>query len=96
MIMGSYGTAIWIDSHTEDYYGHSDRGQRIAGKLLQVPDFSDDEDALVSTTAASTAASIVFDVQEEDGWVRIGVEEEEGKIALGYIDGRVTILDYAP
>lgn len=31
MALGEYGTALWIDNHTEDYYMHSHRGQRIAG-----------------------------------------------------------------
>ncbi|KAF9525940.1 hypothetical protein CPB83DRAFT_908784 [Crepidotus variabilis] len=31
MAVGEYGTVVWIDSHTEDYYVHSHRGQRIAG-----------------------------------------------------------------
>ncbi|KIK57106.1 hypothetical protein GYMLUDRAFT_46734 [Collybiopsis luxurians FD-317 M1] len=37
MALGRYGTAVWLDSHTEDYFYHGDVGQRLAGIMLLEP-----------------------------------------------------------
>jgi len=93
---GPYGTAIWTDSHTEDYFGHADRGQRLAGAFLRARDVQDGEDKEVelSDQIANAAAASVFLVQEDDNWVRLALDEAEGRIILGHDDGRISVLDY--
>ncbi|KAL0953985.1 hypothetical protein HGRIS_005143 [Hohenbuehelia grisea] len=89
MVLGPYGTALWLDSHTEDYFGQSDRGQRLASRLLSlVPDEEDDG------SPASATASTIYDVHEEDSWVRVALQEEEGRIVVGRSDGVITVYDY--
>ncbi|KAF5386335.1 hypothetical protein D9757_006706 [Collybiopsis confluens] len=34
MVLGPYGTAVWLDSHTEDFFYHGDVGQRLAGVVV--------------------------------------------------------------
>lgn len=85
MAVGSYGTIIYCDSHTEDYFGHSDFGQRLAG--TRIPEGEE-----VSEIDRDTS---VFRVNERDDWTRVALQEEEGKMAIGHVDGRITILDYA-
>lgn len=96
MSIGSYGTAIWTDSHTEDYFDRADQGQRLAGSFHPLPAVYYDEDAAAhEIRIESTAESTVFDISEEDQWVRVAVDEEEGRIALGSTEGMITILNYA-
>jgi hypothetical protein len=92
MVLGSYGTALWIDSHTEDYFDHAVEGQRLAGTLFTAIE-SGGEVALNDQGAAATA-SMVYHVREDDGWVRIAIEEEEGKIAVGTSTAEITIFEY--
>lgn len=95
MAIGPYGTAIWTDSHTEDYFNHSDRGQRVAGMLKRyiVNDEGEEEVELSDQVATASAAS-VYAYQEEDGWVRIAMDETEGRIFLGHDDGHISVLEY--
>ena len=40
---------------------------------------------------------MVFHMQEEDdGWNRLALDEEEGRIAVGTVYGRVHLFEYAP
>ena len=96
MAFGPYGTAIWTDSHTEDYFGHADRGQRLAGAFLWTGDIHDGEDKEVELLdqIANTAAASVYSVQEEDSWVSLALDEAEGRIIVGYNDGRISVLEY--
>jgi hypothetical protein len=95
MTFGPYGTAIWTDSHTEDYFGHADRGQRLAGVFLR-GDVQDDEDKEVelSDQIANAGAASVYSVQEEDSWVSLALDEAEGRIMIGSYDGRISVLEY--
>jgi hypothetical protein len=101
MTLGLYGTAVWIDSHTEDYFGHGDHGQRLAGRILMaVGSRSDNDDADADPFAPIKSshdqmASIVFCVGEHNDWIRLAVDEEEGRLAIGGVTGSITILDYA-
>jgi hypothetical protein len=97
MAIGSYGTAIWIDSHTEDYFGRGDMGQRLAGSFhtITATGEGNDETTALEARIESTTDSSVFDISEEDRWVRVAVDEGEGRIAVGSVDGMITILDYA-
>ncbi|KAG8221100.1 hypothetical protein J3R82DRAFT_2621 [Butyriboletus roseoflavus] len=38
MTLGRYGTALWLDNHTEDWLGPSEHGQRLAGRMVQLVD----------------------------------------------------------
>lgn len=90
MVVGSHGTIIYTDSHTETYFGHSDFGQRLASTRI-------DEQSGDGGEGAGTMAreSSVYLVTERDEWTRIALQEEEGRIAIGHVDGRITLLDYA-
>ncbi|KAF9454396.1 hypothetical protein P691DRAFT_808531 [Macrolepiota fuliginosa MF-IS2] len=85
MTVGSHGTIVYIDSHTESYFRHSDFGQRLVGTHM-------DEQAEDGTTVGETS---VYTVNERDQWTRIALQEEEGRIAIGHVDGRITVFDYA-
>ncbi|KAJ7173706.1 hypothetical protein C8R46DRAFT_1189877 [Mycena filopes] len=93
MVLGSYGTALWIDSHTEDYFDHAEEGQRLAGTLFTTIEPGEPTVALTDQTATATA-SMVYHVREDDGWVRIAIEEQEGKIAVGTATAEITIYEY--
>jgi len=97
MTFGPYGTAIWTDSHTEDYFGHADRGQRLAGAFLRAGDIRDgdqDQEVELVNQIANAAAASVYSVQEEDSWVCLALDEAEGRIIIGYYDGRISVLEY--
>ncbi|KAF8809525.1 hypothetical protein BYT27DRAFT_7241230 [Phlegmacium glaucopus] len=96
MAFGPYGTAIWTDSHTEDYFCHADRGQRLAGTFLLARNVQDgeDEEVELSDQIANAAATSVYSFQEEDSWVRLALDEAEGRIILGHDDGRISVLEY--
>lgn len=111
MAVGAYGTAVWIDSHTEKYYKHAEHGQRVAGTFAELTrrnvSFSDDEEQNeqyeeeeVETTSSehmtARAASFVYAHKEEDSWLKIAIDEEEGVIFLGRNDGTIDIFEYAP
>lgn len=89
MALGSHGMAIWLDSHTEDYFGRGDRGQRLAGCLLPTKDDVKEDSAPDSTTRSS-----VFGISEDDKWVRVALSEEEGRIVVGSSNGCVSVLEY--
>ncbi|KAJ7105105.1 hypothetical protein C8R43DRAFT_1092170 [Mycena crocata] len=93
MVLGSYGTALWIDSHTEDYFEHAVEGQRLAGTLFTTVDPGEEVVAL-SDQVASATASMVYQVREDDGWIRIAIDEEEGKIAVGTATAEIMIFEY--
>ncbi|KAH0836831.1 hypothetical protein J3R83DRAFT_8607 [Lanmaoa asiatica] len=38
MTLGRYGTALWLDNHTEEWLGPSERGQRLAGRVVRFGD----------------------------------------------------------
>jgi len=85
MTIGSHGTIIYIDNHTNNYQG---QGQRLAGN--QMDEATEDEGLVLHTRESAEYYSI-----EQDEWTKIGLQEEEGTIAIGYMDGRIMIFDYA-
>lgn len=95
MVMGPFGTALWIDSHTEGYFGHSDRGQRLAGKFSPSLNSEETTGLELVDQVASTAATSVYEISENDSWVRLALDEIEGKIALGGVDGQISVLEFA-
>jgi hypothetical protein len=95
--LGPYGTALFIDSHTEDYFSHGDHGQRLAGEVLaQVSDenWEGGRNETGSYDASSGIASMVFGVREHDEWFRVAMDEEAGRIAVGCVDGGISLFEY--
>lgn len=86
--LGRYGTALWLDSHTEDWMGPSDHGQRLAGRILTATGES-------STSQHGSHASIVFRVRDDDLWNKVAIDEESGRIAVGYVNGSITLFEYS-
>ncbi|KAJ7272705.1 hypothetical protein B0H12DRAFT_1091612 [Mycena haematopus] len=93
MVLGAYGTALWIDSHTEDYFDHAVEGQRLAGTLFTTVEPGA---AVVPLDdhGNSATASMVYRVREDDGWAKIAIEEEEGDIAVGTSTAEIIVLRY--
>ncbi|KAJ8489232.1 hypothetical protein ONZ45_g13665 [Pleurotus djamor] len=88
MALGSYGTALWIDTHTEEYFS-PDSGQRLAAHTLN--DVTPEDDPEMPQTSM---ASAVFDLNPGDTWVRLAMHEAEGRIAIGHATGEITFFDY--
>jgi len=95
LAIGPYGTAVWIDSHTEEYFLHANRGQRLAGRFSPHVGTEEGEEIELSDQIANATATSVYSYHEEDSWVRIALDEEEGRIFLGRDDGLITVLEYA-
>ncbi|THH22128.1 hypothetical protein EUX98_g8245 [Antrodiella citrinella] len=86
LILGPYGTAVWIDAQTDpDPTQAGDHGQRIAGRILASGNGEPVVDAETRLLQICETAS---------KWGRLALDEEEGRIAVGHIDGRVTLFDY--
>lgn len=94
LAVGPYGTVLWTDSHTEDYFNHADRGQRLAGRFSTYIGDGDDDEVELSDQIATASAASVYAYQEEDSWVRVALDEAEGRIALGRDDGVISILEF--
>ncbi|PPQ65165.1 hypothetical protein CVT24_011028 [Panaeolus cyanescens] len=92
MVLGPYGTAVWIDSHTEDFFNHADRGQRLAGRLCPVR-VGDGEEIELSDQVATSTASSLYGIQEEDSWLQVAIDEVEGRIAVGSPE-KIMITEY--
>ncbi|KAF9233840.1 hypothetical protein BU15DRAFT_53373 [Melanogaster broomeanus] len=91
--IGRYGTALWLDNHTEEWLGPSEQGQRLAGKLLAP--IEELARAVPVEQMESSGASMVFGVRGDDAWMRISVDEESGRIAVGHTSGTITLFEYA-
>ena len=46
------------------------------------------------TVPTSSSASMVFGTCDDDTWTRIAMDEEAGRIAIGHVDGAITLLEY--
>jgi len=94
-VLGPYGTALWIDNHTEDYFMQP--GQRLAGRLLRDGD-SAGQGATgpgpPSEIPSDTMASTVYAVREHDDWLHVALDEQEGRIAVGNRNGKISLLEY--
>lgn len=101
LALGTYGTAVWLDSHTEMYYQAS-RGQRIAGTFARVErrtldlDQSGEEGgtAIPSDNLENIPASFEFAHQQEENWTKLMVDEEEGVICVAGENGAIDMLRY--
>ena len=90
---------VWIDSHTEEYFGGGERGQRLACNLLQGIDLESGlevnrDEAFPGYNIEPAIQCSVLNICEEDHWVRVAVSEEEGRIAVGRNDGIISIFEY--
>lgn len=104
MALGPYGTAVWIDSHTEDHFGHAEQGQRLAARMTGIfsnqregggrVEGQEEEEQEISDQIATTMAATVMSYNEVDTWVKLAIDEEEGKVALGHREGEITLLSY--
>lgn len=90
MALGPYSTALWIDSDTEDYFGHGDSGQRLAGYRLE----EEEPEEPVDIVQVSKKAGMVFDFREADCWVKVAVDDVEGRIALADENGMILLSRY--
>lgn len=101
LALGAYGTAIWLDSHTEIYYQASG-GQRVAGAFANVERRTlgeDDESQADGSSfrfdnSESRPASFVFARQQEESWKRLTLDEEEGVIFLARESGVIDMFKY--
>ncbi|KAF9224163.1 hypothetical protein BS17DRAFT_830672 [Gyrodon lividus] len=91
--LGRHGTVLWLDNFTQDWLGPSERGQRLAGKLLAP--IEDLAGPIPAEPVESGGASMVFSVREDETWTRVAMDEESGKIAVGHTNGPITLLEYA-
>ncbi|EIN06232.1 hypothetical protein PUNSTDRAFT_91036 [Punctularia strigosozonata HHB-11173 SS5] len=123
MAVGPRGTALWIDSHTEDRFGAgAPDGQRLAGRTLAAPRTTEEALALGVRALSNTASvqgqgqgqhdemgalramaeaderveEMEFQVDERCLWNRVAMDEDEGRIAVGFTDGRISVYEYAP
>ncbi|THU88749.1 hypothetical protein K435DRAFT_729642 [Dendrothele bispora CBS 962.96] len=99
MAIGRYGTALWVDSHTEDHFYQAEKGQRLAGRKLPAlvnwdSTHSHDQPPGSQDQNKDVSASMVFGFNEKDDWNRVAVDDKEGCIAVGTIDGRIIIDTY--
>jgi len=85
------------------YYDHAGLGERIAGAfgaLTKQDSYSDDEENEDNHDedqlhAVSTVVPFVFAHHENDSWVKVALDEEEGVIFFGRADGAIDVLEYA-
>jgi hypothetical protein len=54
----------------------------------------EDEEQEISDSIATTMAASVMSWNEVDSWVKLAIDEEEGKVALGDREGWITLLSY--
>ncbi|KAH8104085.1 hypothetical protein BXZ70DRAFT_905197 [Cristinia sonorae] len=86
VILGPYGTGIWIDAQTDpDPTQAGDHGQRIAARMLVGGD---------GKSVDESKTRVLRVCESENVWSRLAMDEEEGRIAVGRMDGKITLLDY--
>ncbi|KAH8833296.1 hypothetical protein DL96DRAFT_1705299 [Flagelloscypha sp. PMI_526] len=87
MSLGSRGTlAVWIDTQTEEYFQHSDSGQRVVGCVLG--------QTMIDGDPATRTGDILYDVSESDKWVKVEVDQEERRLAVADEHGGIVIRCY--
>ena len=96
MTIGTFGTAVWMDTHTEDYFGSADgqaTGQRLVGLSLRRVNPPAPPHQAVPTSVATTT----FRVNDEKNysWVKVAVDEREGKLGVADSIGNISIYEYA-
>lgn len=95
MVLGPYGTAMWIDNHTEDEFGQAEQGQRLASRIAPHPPEGEvGELELTDQESSTTKAGSILLYNEEATWGKVAIDEEEGIVAIGGIYGRISVLGY--
>lgn len=97
MAIGRYGTAIWIDTEADSYFGSGMHGQRIAGCpiLLEMEHVEDGNEMYLydNVTRTSLGASD-FRQCSGDEWTKIALDEENAMVVVGGKSGDVLVLEY--
>ena len=99
MVLAPSGTALWLDASTDSATPSQagDHGQRIAGRVLPAPAPPREGEGEGARWWGEGGGPMVFHMQEEDdGWNRLALDEEEGRVAVGTVYGRVHLIEYAP
>ncbi|PBK69052.1 hypothetical protein ARMSODRAFT_886601, partial [Armillaria solidipes] len=86
MAIGEYNTVVWLDTDTESYFLQASSGQRLAGCVLS---------AVNEGQVVYMNASAIYNIHEGTSWTRVTLDERNGKIAIGTLDGRVIVLELA-
>lgn len=93
-MVAEYGTGLWVDNHVEDYFGWGTPGERLVGRVLSDQRLEEEGEVdLSDDVLRHSMGSIVYDVNSEDGWTCIAVDEKDGRIAIGG-EGGVQVLEY--
>ncbi|KAF7357038.1 F-box domain-containing protein [Mycena venus] len=69
------------------------RGRDLLG-LFSQPSSLAWKSSPLNDQGISAVASMVYQVREDDRWVRIAIQEQEGKIAVGTSTAEITIFQY--
>lgn len=109
MALGRHGTALWLDAQTGLPAQAGDRGQRIAGARLrhQPPPPASPGTAALPRHAVNfgvgggeaeeeeESKQMLFHIREDaEEWTRVAVCDEEARLAVSCVDGRVLVFDY--
>jgi hypothetical protein len=95
MVLGPYGTAMWIDNHTEEEFGQAEQGQRLASRITPPLSGGEVEELdLTDQESSTTKAGSVLRYNDNATWGKVAIDEEEGVVALGGVDGRISVLGY--
>lgn len=85
MVVGKYGTAVWIDAQTDlDSPAQAgDHGQRIAGKVLSVPKklYNPPSSTTSSSSTAASQSSTAASTSEDAGTLA----EVDDSVSAGYV-----------
>jgi hypothetical protein len=92
MTLGQNGTALWIDGHTQDYFGEAVQSQRLAGERFWA---ADDRASQLTHGTASRMASTVYGLSERGHWRHLAIDEQEGRIAIGTATGMISLFEYS-
>ncbi|KIY74200.1 hypothetical protein CYLTODRAFT_337540, partial [Cylindrobasidium torrendii FP15055 ss-10] len=90
--IGNYGTVLWIDTQTEEYFMQSATGQRLAGATLSSAGPDAENPDVVAYSAGSES---VYNIHDQNSWCVLALDEPNGRVALGALDGIISIMDFA-
>jgi hypothetical protein len=100
-VLGPHGTVLWLDSHASQ---GAIGGQRVAGKLLRpgsgtaveesVDDLNDAQTRDAHGAAYDRGTTMVFASLERAEVFKLALDEEVGRVAVGFTDGRVEVWEY--
>ena len=90
MSIGSHGTIIYMDSDIDDddIPMSAGQGQRVAGNRIDAS--TGNKDTILYTKEFSKYYST-----KQEEWTCVALQEDKGTIAIGHVDGRIMVFDYA-